>query len=196
MSTQPPEPNSDNTDEMASDHVEADTDKRRSAIRAFALGSGLIGLLFLGGAGIAWFIQGPIFYEHKTLTLSAKILGNHPGALGIDASMVKNEEDRKDFKDERHWFVLGYPGCEAAKHGFWVPDEPRASAKQATLLNELRTCFLRMKTGESVDVVLRTREKRSTRERTWRVERIGECDAEVLTNMMHPAEDATRCDWM
>lgn len=196
MSTQPPETNPDSTDGTSSDAAISNTVNRKSAIRAFALGSGLIGLLFLGGAGIAWFIQGPIFYEHKTLTLNAKILGNHPGALGIDASMVKNEEDRKDFKDERHWFVLGYPGCEGVKHGFWVPDEPRASAKQATLLNELRACFLRMKAGASVRVDLKTREKRSTRERTWRVERIGDCDAEVLTNLVHPDENAKRCDWM
>jgi len=175
----------------------APTDETRLAVlKSVALGAGLIGAIFLGGMGIAWFIQGPVFYEHKTLTFDAKILGNAPGALGIDASMVKNEQDKTNFKDTRHWFVLGYPGCEEAKQGFWIPDEPRKSAKQATLLNELRGCFLGMEEGSTVSVTLHTRKNRSSGEQSWRVETIGKCEAEVLTTMMHPNSEAKKCDWM
>ena len=172
------------------------TEKRFAVIKSVMLGAGLIGVIFLGGMGIAWFIQGPIFYEHKTLTLNAKILGNAPGALGIDASMVKREQDRDNFKDTRHWFVLAYPGCEEAKQGFWIPDEPRKRAKQATLLNELRGCFLGMKAGSTVSVTVHTRKNRSSGAQSWRVKTIGKCEAEVLTTMMHPNPEAKKCDWM
>ena len=182
--------------ETAQQNVGPTTENRRSAIRSFSLGVGLIGTLFLGGMGIAWIIQGPIFYEHKTLTLDAKILGNGPGALGIDVSMVKRTEDKADFKDNRHWFVVGYPGCEGAKQGFWVPDEPRASAKQATLLNEIRRCFLALGNANTVPVRIHTRKNRSSGEQTWRVESIGSCDAEALTSMMNPEKDSAKCDWM
>ena len=170
--------------------------KRIAALKSLMLGAGLIGALFLGGMGIAWLIQGPIFYEHKVVTLNARIVGNGPGALGIDASMVKNEKDKEGFKDTRHWFVLAYPGCEGAKQGFWIPDEPRKSAKQATLLNEIRTCFSGMTTGSVVPVVLRTRKRRSSGEQTWRVEKVGSCEAEVLTTLMNPDPGSKKCEWM
>ena len=171
-------------------------EKRLAVLKSMMLGVGLIGTIFLGGMGVAWIIQGPIFFEHKTFTLEAKILGNAPGALGIDASMVKREQDRENFTDTRHWFVLAYPGCEEAKQGFWIPDEPRKRAKQATLLNELRSCFLAMKEGSTVSVTLRTRKRRSSGEQSWRVETIGKCEAEVLTTMMYPNSEAKKCDWM
>ena len=169
---------------------------RLAVLKSLLLGVGLIGAIFLGGMGIAWIIQGPIFFEHKTLTLEAKILGNAPGALGIDASMVKREQDRANFKDTRHWFVVGYPGCEEVKQGFWIPDEPLKRAKQATLLNEIRRCFLGMKEGATVPVTLRTRKRRSSGEQSWRVQSIGTCEAEALTTMMLPNPDAKKCDWM
>ena len=168
----------------------------RKVLRALVLGAGLLGLLFLGGAGIAWVIQGPIFYEHKELTLDASVIGNGPNALGIQGDLVKDEQQRENFVDTRHWLVLSYPECKDAVQGFWVPDEAPPNAKRGKLLKRLRDCFVQLDVGSTVSVKLKTRRRKSDGESSWRVLEVGPCRADQLETLVYPKPDATKCDWM
>ena len=170
--------------------------KSQAVLKAFGLGVGLVGVLFLGGAGIAWFIQGPLFYDSKTIQLEATVVGNAVGALGIDSSLVAQEDAKATFVDKRHWLVLSYPGCEDALQGFWIPDQARAGAKQSGLLNDLRACFLPFKPGAKAKVEVLARRNRSSDARTWRVESVGTCDARQIETILNPKEGAKKCDWM
>ena len=170
--------------------------KSRTVLKAFGLGIGLVGVLFLGGAGIAWLIQGPLFYDTKVIELEATVVGNGQGALGIDASLVASKAAKANFVDTRHWLVLSYPGCKDAVQGFWIPDQARAGAKQAGLLNDLRTCFLPFKVGTQAKVRVLTRRNRSSGSRSWRVESVGTCDAHQIETLLNPKPDAQKCEWM
>ncbi len=181
----------DVTDTEDSRHVKSET-----VLKAVGLGIGLVGVLFLGGAGIAWLIQGPLFYDAKLIELQATVVGNGQGALGIDASLVASKETKAAFVDKRHWLVLSYPGCEDAVQGLWIPDQARAGAKQAGLLNDLRTCFLPFKVGEKATVKLMTRRNRSSGARSWRVESVGTCDAQQIETILNPKTETQRCEWM
>lgn len=168
----------------------------KTVLKAFGLGIGLVGVLFLGGVGIAWLIQGPVFFEEKPLELEATVVDNGVGVLGIDISLVAEQRAKAGFVDKRHWLVLSYPGCDDALQGFWIPDAPRAGGKQAGLLNELRTCFLPLKKGEKRSVKLLTRRNRSSGARSWRVQSVGGCDARQIETILNPKKDARRCEWM
>ena len=178
------------------EHVDPRDIQSKTILKAFGLGIGLVALLFLGGIGIAWLLQGPIFFEEKAIEVEATIKGNGVGALGIDVMLVAEEKARAGFVDKRHWLVLSYPGCEEAVQGFWIPDAPRAGGKQAGLLNELRTCYLPLKVGQTPLVKLVTRRNRSTDERSWRVQSVGDCDASQIETILNPKVDAQKCDWM
>jgi hypothetical protein len=168
----------------------------KTILKAFGLGIGLVAFLFLGGIGIAWLLQGPVFFEEKALEIEATIKGNGVGALGVDVMLVAEEKARAGFVDKRHWLVLSYPGCEDAVQGFWIPDAPQKGGKQAGLLNELRTCFLPLQPGQTQSVKLITRRNRSTDERSWRVQAVGDCDASQIETLITPKPDAHKCDWM
>lgn len=170
--------------------------KGQTVLKAVGLGVGLVAVLFLGGAGIAWLIQGTIFYESKEIEVQATVVGNGQGALGIDAALVSNQKAKANFVDKRHWLVLSYPGCEGSLQGFWIPDEPRAGAKQAGLLSELRACFLPLTVGARSTVKVLTRRNRSSGSRSWRVHSVGDCDARQIETILHPRADAQKCEWM
>lgn len=174
----------------------AQEEQRKKALMGLGLGVGLVVILFLGGKAIAWALQGPLFYDEQQLQLQATVVGNAPGALGIDERLVVEESAKTNFVDTRHWLVLSYPGCEDALQGFWIPDAPKASAKQAGLLNQLRVCYLPIKAGSQVPVEILTREKRSSGEKSWRVQSISGCDARQLETLLNPKPDSGRCSWM
>ena len=116
----------------------AQEEQRKKALMGLGLGLGLVVILFLGGKAIAWALQGPLFYDEKQLQLQATVVGNAPGALGIDERLVVEESAKTNFVDTRHWLVLNVKTL----YRDFGSDAPKASGKQAGLLNQLRVCYL------------------------------------------------------
>lgn len=184
------------TNQQTTGEQETQDGQRKKALMGIGLGVGLVVVLFMGGKAIAWALQGPLFYDEKAFSLQATVVGNAQGALGIDERLVVDESAKANFVDTRHWLVLSYPECEGALQGFWIPDAPKSSAKQAGLLNQLRVCYLPIKAGEKVPVEILSRQKRSSGEKTWRVQSINGCDARQLETLLNPKPDSARCSWM
>ena len=101
-----------------------------------------------------------------------------------------------DGTDQRHWLVLDFEDCPGSRQGIWIPDAPKKSAKQASTIQELRACYLPFKEGDRLSVEVETRLRKSSGEKSWRINRIGECDAEPLSTLFYTTPTGSRCSWM
>ena len=167
---------------------------RRAILRGAMLASLLLGGLTLGGVGIAWLVQGPLVYQRTNKTVRAKVIANTQGAMNDYLHATKQLEP--DRSDQRHWLVLDYEDCPGSRQGIWIPDAPKKSAKQASTIQQLRACYLPFKEGDGLSVEVETRLRKSSGEKSWRINRIGECDAEPLSTMFYTTPAGSRCSWM
>ena len=167
---------------------------RRAILRGVMLASLLLGGLTLGGIGIAWLVQGPLVYQRTNETVRARVIANKAGAMNEHLHATQQLEP--DRTDQRHWLVLDFEDCPGARQGIWIPDAPKKNAKQASTIQKLRECYLPFKDGDALTVEVETRLRKSSGEKSWRINRIGGCNAEPLSTLFYTTATGRRCSWM